>query len=28
LLLNCGAKVQLFFYPANFFATFLQKLYK
>ena len=26
LLLNCGAKVQQFFYPANFFATFLQKL--
>ena len=26
LLLNCGAKVLLFFNPANFFATFLQKL--
>ena len=26
LLLNCGAKVLQFFYPANFFTTFLQKL--
>ena len=28
LLLNCGAKVLQFFYPANFFVTFLQKLYQ
>ena len=26
LLLNCGAKVLQFFYSANFFTTFLQKL--
>ena len=28
LFLNCGAKVLLFFKPANFFATFLRKLYQ